>query len=121
MTAKTFRDLDVWRLAHEVALATYRLTETFPAKERYGLTSQMRKAAVSIPANIAGGVVRRGDQDKIRLYNYAEGSAAELAYYFILAPDLKYCERPAQSQEQLDHVSRMLRRLIKAIDPAAYG
>ena len=70
-----FQQLDVWKEAHKLVLMVYRVTQSYPAEERYGLTSQMRRAAVSIPANIAEGFKRRGIKDKIRFYNTSEGSS----------------------------------------------
>src|SRR3989442_217939 len=90
--AKSFRDLIVWRKAHELALAIYRFTGSFPRQETYGLSSQMRRAAVSIPANIAEGFRKRGRADKARFMNTAEGSLEESRYYLILAQDLGYGE-----------------------------
>jgi four helix bundle protein len=71
--ARTFQDLHVWRQAHRFVLATYTLTTGFPKHELYGLSSQMRRAAVSIPANIAEGFRRRGKADKVRFMNFAQG------------------------------------------------
>ena len=88
--AKTFRDLVLWRKAHEFVLAVYRFTTAFPKQETYGLASQMRRAAVSIPANIAEGFGKRGKPDKARFMNIAEGSLEESRYYLILAEDLGY-------------------------------
>jgi len=80
--------LVVWQKAHLFVLAVYRLTAGFPKQETYGLTSQMRRAAVSIAANIAEGFRRRGKADKARFMNIAEGSIEECRYYLILASDL---------------------------------
>ena len=88
--ARSFRDLLVWRKAHELVLAVYSFTATFPKEETYGLKLQMRRAAVSIPANIAEGFRRRGKADKARYMNMAEGSLEESRYYLILAKDLGY-------------------------------
>ncbi len=88
--AKSFRDLVVWGKAHEFVLAVYRFTAAFPKHETYGLASQMRRAAVSIPANIAEGFAKRGKADKARFMNIAEGSLEESRYYLILAEDLGY-------------------------------
>jgi four helix bundle protein len=76
-------------------LAVYRLTENFPKSELFGLTSQMRRAAISIPANIAEGYKKRGKPDKLRLVNVAQGSLEELRYYFILSKDLGYGDTSA--------------------------
>jgi four helix bundle protein len=78
--AKTFRDLLVWRKAHELVLGIYKFTSGFPRQETYGLVLQMRKAAVSIPANIAEGFTRRGRSDKARFMNIAESSLEESRY-----------------------------------------
>jgi len=112
--ARTFRDLVVWQRAHEYVLALYRLTSRFPKEEIYGLTGQMRRAAVSIPANIAEGFVKRGTADKVRFMNIAEGSIEESRYYLILAQDLGY----AQTEDLLrglDSVSRLLTGYARAI------
>ena len=85
-----FEQLEVWQEAHKLVLMVYRVTKKFPSDERFGLVSQMRRAAVSIPANIAEGFKRRGIQDKIRFYNTSEGSLEELKYYFILSKDLDH-------------------------------
>ncbi|MFZ4693714.1 MAG: four helix bundle protein [Verrucomicrobiia bacterium] len=88
--ARTFRDLIVWQKAHELVLAVYRFTSRFPTEERYGLVSQLRRAAVSAPANMAEGFSKRGRADKARFFNMAQGSLEELHYYLILAEDLGY-------------------------------
>jgi four helix bundle protein len=84
--ARGFRDLLVWRKAHDLVLEIYKLTASFPKPETYGLASQMRRAAVSVPANIAEGFRRRGKANKARFMNVAEGSLDECRYYLILAP-----------------------------------
>jgi four helix bundle protein len=88
--AKTFKDLIVWQKAHRFVLATYALTASFPRCEIYCLTSQMRRAAISIPANIAEGFTKRGRGDKIRSLNISHGSLEECRYYMILVQDLGY-------------------------------
>ncbi len=90
--ARTFRDLIVWQKAHQFVLAVYPFTAGFPRQETYGLSMQLRRAAVSIPANIAEGFRRRGKPDKARFMNIAEGSIEECRYYLILAQDLGYGE-----------------------------
>jgi four helix bundle protein len=71
--ARTFRDLIVWRKAHEFVLAVYRESASFPRNELFGFTAQLRRSAISIPANIAEGFVKRGKPDKARLFNIAQG------------------------------------------------
>ncbi len=88
-------------------LDVYRLTAGFPKHELYGLTSQFRRAAVSIPANIAEGFRKRGTQDKVRFLNIAEGSLEECRYYLILAKDLGYT-RNIELQEPAKEVSKLL-------------
>jgi four helix bundle protein len=112
--AKTFRDLLVWSKAHEFVLAVYRFTSTFPRGETYGLALQMRRAAVSIPANIAEGFTRRGKSDKARFMNIAEGSLEESRYYLILAQDLGYGKTEAL-MNLLEEVSRLLNAYARAI------
>ena len=88
--AKNFRDLVVWQKSHALVLEVYKLTRTLPKEELFGLTSQMRRSAVSVPANIAEGFKRRGKPDKARHMNIAQGSLEELQYYFLLCSDLSY-------------------------------
>jgi four helix bundle protein len=90
--ARRFQDLIVWQKAHQFVLATYRITGTFPRCEMYGLTSQLRRAAVSVPANIAEGFKKTGKADKSRFLNIAQASLEESRYYLLLAQDLGYCD-----------------------------
>ena len=92
MRTKTnnFEDLDVWKNAHQFVLTVYKLTNQFPKEELFGLTSQFRRAAISIPANIAEGYKKRGIKDKLRFYNISEGSGEECRCYLILSKDLGY-------------------------------
>ncbi|HVU39006.1 MAG TPA: four helix bundle protein, partial [Opitutales bacterium] len=112
--AKTFQSLLVWQKAHAFVLTVYKTTETFPKHELYGLTSQLRRAAVSIPANIAEGFRKRSLADKSRFYNISQGSLEECRYYLILAQDLDYAEtHPLQIQ--LDEVARLLHGYIASL------
>ena len=113
--AKCFQDLEVWQKAHELVLDVYRMTKGFPSDERYGLISQMRRAAVSVPANIAEGFKRRGQREKIRFYNIGESSLEEVKYYFILSRDLGYAPDIQQRMAKAESVSRMLYRLIESV------
>jgi four helix bundle protein len=106
-TAKTFQELIVWQRAHEFVLAVYKFSSSFPQNELYGLTSQFRRAAVSIPANIAEGFKKRGKADKARFMNIAQGSVEECRYYLLLARDLGYGTNQQLSQ-LLEEVSKML-------------
>lgn len=104
----------MWRKAHEFVLTVYTFTATFPRHEVYGLSQQMRRAAVSIPANIAEGFRRRGKADKVRFMNIAEGSLEECRYYLILSQDLGYGDT-SQMAAQLEEVSKMLNAYSTAI------
>jgi four helix bundle protein len=112
--ARTFQDLVVWQKAHRFVLALYALTATFPKSETYGLSLQMRRASVSIPANIAEGFRRRGKADKARFMNMAEGSIEECRYYLILAKDLGYADTQGLAAS-LEEVSRLLNAYTAAI------
>lgn len=111
-----FQQLTVWQEAHQLVLQVYRVTKFYPAEEKFGLVSQMRRAAVSVPANIAEGFKRRGQRDKIHFYNIAQASLEELKYYFILSADLSYVENAGDLMAQAETVSRLLYRLIASID-----
>jgi len=113
--ARSFEDLIVWQKAHAWVLATYRFSETFPSKETYGLTSQFRRAAVSVPANIAEGFKKAGVADKKRFMNIAQGSLEECRYYLILARDLGYGDG-RELLSQLEEVSRLLAAYARAIE-----
>ncbi len=113
-TAKSFCDLTVWRKSHEFVLGVYRLTTAFPRQESFGLSLQFRRAAVSVPANIAEGFKRRSRKEKARFLNIAEGSLAECRYYLLLARDLGY-GNTAELMTLLEEVSRMLTSYSLAI------
>jgi four helix bundle protein len=112
--ARTFQDLVVWQKAHEFVLAVYRITSTFRKHELYALSSQMRRAAVSVPANIAEGFRRRGHGDKARFLNIAAASLEESRYYLILARDLGYND-DQRLTNLLTDVSRLLDAYNRAI------
>ncbi len=86
---RDFKELKVWQKSHDLTLAVYKTTETFPKQEIYGLTSQIRRASSSIPANIAEGCGRKGEADFARFLQIAVGSASELEYHLLLSRDLK--------------------------------
>ena len=88
--AKTFEDLLVWQKAHSFVLMAYTLSGSFPKHELFGLTSQFRRAAVSIASNIAEGFRRRNAADKVKFFNIAQGSLEECRYLLILSRDLGY-------------------------------
>jgi four helix bundle protein len=97
MKSQSFKELIVWQKAHQFVLAVYRMTKSFPKEELFGLTSQFRRAAVSIPANIVEGYRKRGKADKVRFFNISEGSLEECKYYLILAKDLGYATTENES------------------------
>ena len=90
MATKSFKELIVWQKAHSFVLKVYSFSESFPKSELYGLTSQFRRAAVSIAANIAEGYVKKSPSDKVRFFNISLGSLEECSYYIILSKDLNY-------------------------------
>ena len=112
--ANTFQDLVVWQKAHHFVLAVYRISRTFPNSETYGLSSQFRRAAVSIAANIAEGFKKRGKADKLRFFNIAQGSLEESRYYLLLTRDLEYGE-VSDLSVLLEEVSKLLEAYSRAI------
>jgi four helix bundle protein len=109
----------VWQKAHAWVLAVYRFTDLFPSKEIYGLTSQFRRAAVSVPANIAEGFKKTGVADKRRFMNTAQGSLEECRYYLILSRDLGYGDS-GTIMIQLEEVSRLLTAYSRAIETPGF-
>jgi len=107
---RAFRDLKVWQKSHELVLGVYAATRDFPKDEVYGLTSQLRRAASSVPANIAEGCGRNSTADFARFLHFATGSASELEYHLLLAHDLKLMRADAFEQlaTQVVEVKRML-------------
>lgn len=114
MASQTFQDVEVWQSAHRLVLKVYEYSEKFPKHELYGLASQLRRAAVSVPANFAEGFKKLGLNDKLRFYNIAQGSLEECRYYLILAADLGYGDT-TELKEDLDRVGRMLDGYMRAI------
>jgi len=112
-----FRNLEGWKKAHRLTLAVHKRTADFPNEERYGLTSQMRRCAVSIPSNIAKGCGRGSDADFARFLHIAMGSASELEYQLLLAYDLNFIsEATYRTQaDQVNEVKRMLGGLLKKL------
>ena len=100
--SKSFKDLECWQRAHEFVKEVYRVTKHFPEDERYGLTSQFRRAAVSIAANICEGYRKMSKADKLRFMNIAQGSLEECRYYVILSRDIDYVDQP--THDRLDYL-----------------
>ena len=114
---KGFQELKVWQKAHELTLGVYEATAGFPRIEIYGLTSQLRRACSSIPANLAEGCGRVGNSEFRRFCSIAMGSASELEYHLLLAKDLKFI-RPGDHERlsgQLTEVRRMLSALAESL------
>lgn len=114
LPARTFKDLVVWQHAHQLVIEMYKMTREFPREELYGLTSQMRRAAVSEAANIAEAFKKRSPSDKVRILNIAQGSLSESQYFLILTKDLKYAETDLLAKKSLD-VARLLEAYINSI------
>lgn len=112
---KHFRELVVWQKAHQLVLDIYRLTKIFPKEELFGLTSQLRRSAVSVPANVAEGYRKRTIPDKSKFLNIAQGSLDETHYYLILAQDLGYGSTEIL-QVNLEEVARLLTAYYNAVE-----
>ena len=114
---QAFRDLKVWKRSYELSLRIYETTLSMPPEERFGLTSQLRRAAVSVIANVAEGSHRQGSLDYARFLNLAQGSVSELECLLLLCRDLRYLPetRVTQLIEETDGVGRMLSRLRASV------
>jgi four helix bundle protein len=115
-----FRRLEVWQCAHELTLGIYRITKSFPVDERFGITSQLRRASSSIEANLAEGCGRGTDADFSRFVQMAMGSASEVECHLLLARDLAYMDEAIHQslEQQTQRVKRMLTALLKSLKPA---
>jgi four helix bundle protein len=116
---KDFKELRVWAESHKLTLQLYQVTRGFPREEIYGLTSQIRRAAASIPANIAEGCGRRSDGELTRFLQIARGSASELEYHLLLSRDLKFILEGEFEEltSKLVEVQRMLTALVQRVHP----
>jgi four helix bundle protein len=114
---KDFRSLKVWEKAHLLTLKIYKVTEKFPREELYGLTSQIRRACVSIPTNIAEGCVRSSDADFSRFLYIALGSTSELEYLILLSMDLKFVKNELQIElnNEINEIKKMLISMIQKL------
>ena len=106
----TFKDIKVWQKAHELVLEIYKITKNFPSSEKFGLTAQLRRSAVSVATNIVEGYKRRSDKDFAHFLNMADGSLEETKYHLLLSYDLKYMDKNDYEQLSIlsDEVGRML-------------
>lgn len=113
--SKSFEDLIVWQKGHEFVLEVYKITKHFPKDEIYGLTSQFRRAAVSITANIAEGYKRMSPKEKLRFYNFSQASLEECKYFLILSRDLEYTDQFKKLNDLINEVSKMLNSYCRTI------
>ena len=115
---KNFKELNVWQKSYEFCLKIYRITAKFPNEERYGLTSQIRRSAVSIPSNIAEGYGRKTTVDYIRMLYISYGSVCELETQILLAGDLGFIEKGelGTAKKSIAKIERMLKALIKSLE-----
>ena len=114
---KNFRDIKVWHKAHNLTLKVYKITETFPREEIYGLTSQVRRAAASIPTNIAEGSGRSSDAELARFLEIAFGSTSEVEYLLLLSKDLSLLDTSTYERinDEVIEIKRILATFIKTI------
>ena len=112
---RSLEDLDVFKLAHQLALRTYAATKTFPKEETFGLVDQMRRAAASIGMNFVEGSMRLGSKEYRQFVGIARGSAGEVCYQLLLAKDLNYISHEAYD-EGYDRVIQMLSRLGQTLN-----
>ena len=113
---KGYRDLDLWKKAHIIVLEVYRLTNLFPRNEQFGVVSQLRRSAASIPANIAEGYGRRSTKELIQFLGIANGSLEELRYFLLLSRDLRYL--PNEAYEALERDLKSVAQMIEALSKA---
>ena len=118
MAIESYKDLDVWQVAMTLAQESYLLTARFPKDEMYGMAAQIRRAAVSIPANIAEGYGRDQTGSFVQFLRIAQGSARELETHLILAERIRLADQQAVAprQELCERVSKMLRSLIRSLE-----
>lgn len=112
--SRNFQQLIVWQKAHELVLAIYRVTSLFPRSELFGLTAQLRRAAVSVAANIAEGYCRVSRAEKARFFNMAQSSLEEVRYYLLLVRDLNYIDEP-ELLIRVEEVSKLLQGYWQAL------
>lgn len=115
---KKVEDLDLFRLSHSLVLSIFELTKTFPEEEKFGLISQMRRVAYSIPMNLMEGAHRLSSKEYRQFVGIAKGSAGEIKYHLLLVRDLKYISESKYSNflPEYEHVSQMLTKLAKSLE-----
>ncbi|MDP8261204.1 MAG: four helix bundle protein [Candidatus Kappaea frigidicola] len=116
---KTFKDLKVWQKAHMLVLEIYKITRNFPNEEKFGLTSQLRRSASSVPANIVEGFKRKSKRDYSHFLNIADASLEETKYHIILSNDLNYLDEAVTNKvsSMCDEVGKMLYGLQNKLNP----
>ena len=114
---KSFKDMKVWNKAYELVLKVYKVTKEFPREEKFGITQQMRRAVISIIANIAEGNKRKSDKDFGHFLNISEGSLEEVKCYLILSKDLGYLDENNYQKlfDLSEEIGRMLQGFIKTL------
>lgn len=115
--SKSFKDILAWQKAHKFVLSVYGTTKQFPKEEVYGLTSQFKRASISIAANIAEGYKKKGQKDKLRFFNISQGSLEECRYYIILSRDLNFInnEQEIEFNSLIEETSKLLNAYCKSI------
>ncbi|MHC1738558.1 MAG: four helix bundle protein [Ignavibacteriaceae bacterium] len=115
---KTHKDLDVWKKSIEFVTEIYKITSSFPSEEKFGLSSQLRRASVSIPSNIAEGAARKGDTEFTHFLYMALASAAEIETQLIIAYNLNFVDAPTKEKmiDKLSTISKMIQGLIKSVN-----
>ena len=116
---KTFKQLEVWKKSHQVTLRIYKITNNLPQEEKYGLVNQMRRAAVSVPANIVEGFRRRSKKEKLQFHSISQASADELLYFPMLCKDLGYLKNIEQETRELESVIKMLSAMMRKISSSS--
>ena len=121
MQGERWQNLDVWKLADELAFKTYKVTRDFPKEEIYGITSQLRRAALSVPTNIVEGYSRKGDKELSHFLNISLGSLAETKYLIYFSNRLQYIENPVYKElaKEYETLGKLLWRFyekVKATD-----
>ncbi len=116
---QTFRDLKVWQKAHALVLEIYKITKKFPSEEKFGIISQLRRSAASVPTNIVEGFKRKTNKDYSHFLNLAEASLEETKYHMILSKDLDYVDEGKFNKvsDMCDEVGKMLFGLRKKLNP----
>ncbi len=114
---KSFKDLNVWKTAHQLVLSVYKKTKNFPNEEKYGLISQIRRAAASVPTNIVAGKARSSRKEYLHFLHISRGSLEEVKYLILLSHDIGYLDSESYNsfQDQLNEVGRLLNALIKSL------